>query len=329
VENSNKIHHGSFLNNTLPDKSQHLIIGDPPYYKVKGEFDFIWKTFDDHLKDVELWAKECKRLLADNGSLLWYGSAKKIAYTQIILDKYFNLVNNAVWNKGSFMGLEESKGLRSLAPCTERILFYENGDKTGTQEIYDNPDCFRSIKKYMRNERDKLMVSKGFKTIAAFNQFINELTETSNVVSRHYFADSQYSFPTPEIYKKMQSCGFWQREYEELRREYEELRREYEELRRPYNNEFKLQEVLNFSNEAGKYKGFDHDTPKPEKLTETLILTTSRKGNNIFIPFAGSGTECSMSAKTGRNFEGWDIEKKYVDMSNERVAQYLMQLTLF
>ena len=28
------------LMTTLDDKSQHLIIVDPPYFEVKGEFDF-------------------------------------------------------------------------------------------------------------------------------------------------------------------------------------------------------------------------------------------------------------------------------------------------
>ena len=81
------------------------------------------KTFDDYLKDVEKWCLECKRILADNGTLFWYGGSKNIAYAQIIFDKHFNaLINNLTWNKGSFMGLEESDGLRSFAPCTERIL---------------------------------------------------------------------------------------------------------------------------------------------------------------------------------------------------------------
>ena len=74
----NKIYHGDFLNNTLPDKCANLIIADSPYYKVKGEFDFIWKTFEDYLKDVELWAIECKRLLADNGSSNVTDSVKPI-----------------------------------------------------------------------------------------------------------------------------------------------------------------------------------------------------------------------------------------------------------
>ena len=35
----------------IPDKSVQLIFADPPYYKVKGDFDFIWKTFDEYLKE--------------------------------------------------------------------------------------------------------------------------------------------------------------------------------------------------------------------------------------------------------------------------------------
>ena len=49
----NKVHNIDFLNNDLPDKCANLIIADPPYYKTKGDFDFIWQTFDDYLKDVE------------------------------------------------------------------------------------------------------------------------------------------------------------------------------------------------------------------------------------------------------------------------------------
>ena len=91
---TNVIHHKDFLDNNLPDKCAKLIISDPPYFKVKGGFDFIWKSFADYLKDVELWVIECKRILADNGTLFWYGDRKKIAYSQIILDKYFNLEEN-------------------------------------------------------------------------------------------------------------------------------------------------------------------------------------------------------------------------------------------
>lgn len=75
--NHNKVYHMNFLDNSLPDNCAQLIIADPPYFKTKGEFDFIWKSFDDYLQDVEKWVLECKRILADNGTLFWYGTLKK------------------------------------------------------------------------------------------------------------------------------------------------------------------------------------------------------------------------------------------------------------
>lgn len=75
----NVVYHNDWMKNELPDKSVQLIIADPPYFETKGEFDFIWNSFDDYLIDVEKWAKECKRILAENGTLFWFGSSKRIA----------------------------------------------------------------------------------------------------------------------------------------------------------------------------------------------------------------------------------------------------------
>ena len=93
----NKIYNINFLDNNLPDKCAKEIIADPPYFEVKGEFDYIWKSFNDYLKDVELWAKECKRILADNGTLFWWGDNENIAYSQIIIDKHLRLLKSCRW----------------------------------------------------------------------------------------------------------------------------------------------------------------------------------------------------------------------------------------
>ena len=95
----NAVHNHDFLCNDLPDHCANLIIADPPYYEVKGGFDFVFKDFDEYLKYVEAWAKECARILAENGTLIWWGDYRRIAYAQIILDKYFNLLTNGVWVK--------------------------------------------------------------------------------------------------------------------------------------------------------------------------------------------------------------------------------------
>ena len=136
----NKVYNIDFLDNELPDKCAQLIIADPPYYKVKGEFDFIWNSFEDYLKDVEKWAIECKRILSDNGTLFWYGDAKNIAYAQIIFDKYFNLLNSIVWENTNDhkQQIRFNEDLRTFAPLTERILMYEQrGQKTGGEIVFE------------------------------------------------------------------------------------------------------------------------------------------------------------------------------------------------
>jgi DNA modification methylase len=312
----NKIYNTDWLNNELPDKSVQLIIADPPYYKVKGDFDFIWKTFDDYLADVEKWAIECKRLLADNGTLFWYGHAKRIAYAQIIFDKHFNLVNNLVWNKGSFMGLEDSEGLRSFAPCTERILMYSN-------DVYNLTQCVYSIRDYIRAEIER---ARGKIILKEVNEALGTATNGGGVASACLSLDkAEPTMLTKEMYQKLQA---WCNPY--LKKEYEELRKEYEELRRPFNNSLHLQEVLNFSNEAVKVGNkYDHDTVKPETLTRALILTCSRQNDLVVVPFAGSGTECAMSAKEGRNTIGFEITPKHAEMSNKRLQNILRQPSLF
>ena len=321
IEGINKIHHMNFLDNTLPDKCANLIIADPPYFEVKGEFDFIWKSFEDYLKDVEKWAIECKRLLADNGTLFWYGSSKRIAYAQVIFDKHFNLINNLVWDKGSFMGLEESEGLRSFAPCTERILMYGSKaqDTTGLKEV--EVEYVAPLNPFAL-ELKKARLKKGvsINQVAEYGKFYGNVNHGGAVTNW----ERGYNVPQKEQ---------WQILCENLpieRSEYEALRTEYEALRRPFKNHFKLQEILNFSNEATKTGSkYKHETVKPETLTRALILTCSQPDDLIVIPFCGSGTECAMSAKENRRFYGFDIEKKYVDMTNERCKPHLQTKTLF
>ena len=319
----NKIHNIDFLENTLPDKCANLVIADPPYFEVKGEFDFIWKSFDEYLKDVEKWAIECKRLLADNGTLFWYGHAKNIAYAQIIFDKHFNLINNLVWDKGSFMGLEESEGLRSFAPCTERILMYSNemGWDTSLSLVYQNDNCFSQIKEYLYSETEALkMTWKEINRDLLGTTFEGGGGRAYNMLSR---TRTRWDFPDEENYKKLQKSGRFQKPYEELRKE-------YEELRRPFINHFKLQEILRFSNEATKTGSkYDHDTVKPETLTRALILTCSRPNDLVLVPFAGSGTECAMAVKYDRKTIGFEITEKHAKMSNDRVQNILCQPSLF
>ena len=318
----NKIYWDDWMNNNLPDKSAQLIIADPPYFEVKGSFDFVWKSFEDYLIDVEKWAIECKRLLADNGTLFWYGNSKKIAYSQIILDKYFNLENSLIWRKKDSIQYQYySPDLaRTFNTHNERLLMYSNEvGMTGLEKIMEeNIKPQHPFAKYLREE---------FKRANVSNREISKLFPSvtgglTGCVSNWLNGENVI---TEEQYLKVRD--FLNGEY--LRKEYEELRKEYEDLRRFFYNPNKYEEVLEFSQEGHKTGKYDHDTCKPETLTRALILTCSRPNDLVFIPFAGSGTEVAMAIKEGRNAIGFDIEEKYVEMGNKRIDIINAQPSLF
>jgi DNA modification methylase len=330
----NKIYHDDWMNNKLADKSVQLIIADPPYYKVKGDFDFVWKTFDDYLQDVERWAIECKRVLADNGTLYWYGDAKNIAYAQIIFDKHFNLLNSLVWENTNDhkQQIRFNTDLRTFAPLTERLLMYEQrGQKTGGELIFEqflkpkNP-----FSKYLKLE----FKNAGFTNREIAQLFPSRTGGLTGCVSNWLNGDNVITEEQYNIIREHCNNKYLQKpyeelkaEYEELKAEYEELKAEYEELRRPFNNERYYGDVIRIPNyETGNH---EHDTPKPEKLTREIILISSRPNDLILVPFAGSGTECAMAVKENRNFIGFEINEKHVNYGNKRTDNIKAQPSLF
>ena len=323
-DKTNQIYNIDFMDNDLPDGCANLIIADPPYFEIKGDFDFAWDSFEDYLKDVEKWAIECKRLLAENGTLFWYGDDKRIANAQIIFDKHFNLLNNLVWHKGeNFMGLNKSEGLRSFAPCTERILMYSSlaQDPTGLETIKLDVNNFKVLRNYFKELHEWMDVSKRL--------LINEVGQSVDHCFR--YNSTQWDLPTLKTYNELIQkfkINEWDsfREYESLRgeseslrSEYERLRGQYEELRRPFDNFLNANEVLRFNNESAMHTQYSHPTRKPEKLTRALILTASRPNDIVLVPFAGSGTECAASLLESRRFIGYEIDQKYFDIANKRI----------
>lgn len=311
----NKIYHGDFTTNTLPDKCANLIIADPPYFEVKGAFDFVWEDMKAYLQDVEKWAKECKRLLADNGTLFWYGHAKNIAYAQVILDEYFDLENHIKWRKTDCQTRKGYENYRIFPPVTEHILMY-------SQEQYNLTQCVFHIRDYIRAE---IMKAKGKISFKDINTTLGTATNGGGVASACLSLDkTEPAMITKEMYEKLQE---WCKPH--LDKEYELLRAEYELLRRPFDNFMRMEDVWDFPQDVHITGNYDHPTKKTEKLSTLMINSTTKPNDLVVVPFAGSGTECAMAVKEGRRFIGWDVEQKYVEMSNNRVAAILKQPTLF
>lgn len=64
-----------------------------------------------------------------------------------------------------------------------------------------------------------------------------------------------------------------------------------------------------------------HDTEKPVKLMEVLVLNSSKEGETVFDPFMGIGSTGVASVRNGRKFIGCEIEKKYYDIAENRIKK--------
>jgi site-specific DNA-methyltransferase (adenine-specific) len=73
--------------------------------------------------------------------------------------------------------------------------------------------------------------------------------------------------------------------------------------------------------DSTKHEIHKHPTRKPEKLLEFLVNSYSNENELILDPFTGSGTTGVACVKAGRRFIGIEKEKKYFEMSCERIEQ--------
>lgn len=66
-----------------------------------------------------------------------------------------------------------------------------------------------------------------------------------------------------------------------------------------------------------------HPTQKPVELIARIILASSREGDLVFDPFAGSSTTGVAAIETRRRFVGCELEDAFVQLSKDRLAASL------
>lgn len=71
-------------------------------------------------------------------------------------------------------------------------------------------------------------------------------------------------------------------------------------------------------------KKHSHPCPIPLELAERIILTTTKEGDTILDPFAGSGTILVAAKKHNRNYIGIEINPDYVKIAKDRLKQEVL-----
>ncbi|PIP64551.1 hypothetical protein COW96_01930 [Candidatus Roizmanbacteria bacterium CG22_combo_CG10-13_8_21_14_all_33_16] len=86
--------------------------------------------------------------------------------------------------------------------------------------------------------------------------------------------------------------------------------------------------IWTFSAERASRVG--HPAPFPIELPYRLIQLYTFEDEIVLDPFVGSGTTCLAALKTKRRYVGYDNNKKYCELAERRIKEYLQsQNTLF
>ncbi len=79
---------------------------------------------------------------------------------------------------------------------------------------------------------------------------------------------------------------------------------------------------------AASARKVGHPAPFPVELPLRLIKLYTFEGDVILDPFMGSGQTAIAAIKVGRNYEGYELNKTYCDLAQERIKQVAEQKKL-
>lgn len=327
--------------NTLPDKCLDLIISDPPYYStgIESVGDNQFKNEQQYLEWIEHCFIEYQRILKPNGSLYLFHND-----TNIMTDVLYNLKhksnlvlqNQIIWSKinthNNFSRIIKTYGSnrRYGKTFTEYIYFFTFEDLTGLQKIRDDKCLYKELREYFWNERNKIR-HLSYKDI---NEKIGFASNGGGVASGVLNSRKKgWRFPKEDTYNKFKCLGIFDKDYSDLKiiynkynHEYECMRKSIESNRYQFNQpyvEFKgtsIQEQKNiikpytdvWEYEKDKVK-INHSTPKPVEMIKHILNVSSKKGDLVYIPFAGSGSDIVACIETERNYIATETNNDYIN----------------
>lgn len=277
----------------IEDESVDLIIADPPYYKaIDEDWDKQWTTEEEYLMWTKQWFQECVRVLKNTGSFYCYGNFDILSKQKVLIfDKQLCFRQNITLSKGlkAIAGRTSDK-LKMFPTASEYLLFYTKQD----------------IDLVLLNQRDYLL-SEWKKSKLKITEIKKLCGFTGNQPYNWFSPQNKgkatWQLPKEEHYKTLQTTGFWQRPYEELRGE-------FESKRFVFNLPTGVTDVWDFTPDKIRY---GHKTQKPTDITDRVINASSNQNDIVYIPFAGSGSEVVSCIKNNRNYIASEINSDYIE----------------
>lgn len=296
------------------------VITDPPYGKVKGDFDAEWTNRAGMLADVDEWVAAIVPRMKANATLWWFAWPSLAGRIEARIAAHLNVLAHIVWQKPTSTGQKCSKeALRAPMPTTERIIMAEHygADNMALGESGYVAKCdelrgfvFEPIREYLDSE---------WKRAGLTRKDAEEATGTQ--MASHWFTSTQFALPTEKHYKTLQARANAASVGEFLRRDYEGLRRHFD-----CRSGDQYSDVWNFSAPTGNH---GHPTEKPVPLMSYIVRLSVRADGGAVDPFMGSGTTGVACVQQGRAFTGIERERRYFDIACERISRAQAQGQMF
>jgi adenine-specific DNA-methyltransferase len=294
---------------SIPSNSISLILTDPPYHSTKKDNitnDKAFKTDEDFLGWMKLYADEWKRILKPNGSMFIFCSSAMSAKLEVMFSENFNVLSHIVWSKPNDPGFDGWKGkmkkesLRQWYAHSERILFAEPAVEGNLKRSW--------FGNFLREKRMLCGMS---------GHLLTELTGSFGKVN-HGGAVSNWetgrNIPSVEQYDKICKALINTGKINEMP-DYEDVIRKFE-----VNANIEFTDVWNF-NSVKPYKG-KHPAEKPLDMLEHCINATTFDDDIVLDCFAGSGSTAIACLNTKRYSISIELENEWVDMINTRIENY-------
>lgn len=307
------LYHGDSLE-ILPtlEIQANVLLTDPPYFKVKQEeWDNQWDKAHEFLEWMGEFLDRTKPLLTANASVWVFASPAMTSSVERLIGERFRVLNSIRWVKqGSMAHRQSLQSLRTFTSFWEGIVFAEQfHDMYGDAAKALHREVFAPIGRYVQQEWERA----GWKA----GKLGKALGYDSALPTR--WAEGS-SLPTQDTYERMRHL-LNSKGGEYLRREYEDLRREYEDLRRPFRVESRklMGDIWDFASTPAAPGR--HPCEKPISLIRHMVEASSRPGDLILDPFAGSGSTLDAARQSGRRAIGIEKDERWCEYIAKRLAQ--------
>jgi site-specific DNA-methyltransferase (adenine-specific) len=294
----------------IEDNSIDILLTDPPYKYLKNQ------RLESDFNEIEF-IKQVDRILKVGGFVVFFGRGTSFYRLNYLFSEFkdlnckqvFNFKEEIIWNKSYI-----SSPVMALSRVHETIAIYAKGiNKINKVKI-----PFLKMKEY------------------DFTSIMQDITRMKSLLK------NKKSLENVENYLEINKDAIEENAFEDI------IRKDFDGSRTAQKNELTgnkknktgdrnvtiMNSICVGMNEKSiikeipeKYKAI-HPTQKPLSLLKRLLNLVIKNKNSIVLdPFSGSSSTAISCIELKTNFIGFELDKEYFDLGNERIEKHKEKLS--